>query len=294
MPSDDSSPTPSLAANKVGSIEHLVTEILLRSPVRSLILFKSVPKHWYSLITNNPCFINPNKPPDPPSSLFVRTLSGYVFVPFNIHNPVKFPTLNHIYPWEDIRFKHSCNGLVLCGNRKLLDDDKLVTDETYVYNPTINQIIRLPVPGIRKHVFGMSIAFDPLKSPHYKVIYVFDDYDYVSKTSKYQIDMYSSQTRACKLSYNLTVTRHHNIMFTTGVYWNNSIHWVDMVGYIVYFDLDRELTYEIKAPFARSGLDYKDYLCYIFESRDRLLLVEIDRSLITKFKIYELKRDYSD
>ncbi|XP_071739063.1 F-box protein At5g07610-like [Rutidosis leptorrhynchoides] len=297
MPTDDdSAPVPQLlAAEKVGSIEGLVTEILLRLPVRSLILFQSVSKHWYSLIKDNPCFKNPNnKPPDHPSGLFVPTSLGYVFVPFDIHNPVKFPTLYHIgINPRPVMFKHSCNGLMLCGNynKDLL---KLLVGKIYVFNPTINQTIRIPVPGNEKTVLGMSLAFDPLKSPHYKVICVFDDFDFVSTTYKYQIDMYSSQTCTYKLSYNLTMTRRHKIMFETGVYWNNAIHWIDKFGFIVYFDLDRETTYEIKVPFALLDRDYNNYLCYIFDSRDQLLLVELYRPFITKFKIYQLKRDYSD
>ncbi|XP_071739064.1 F-box protein At5g07610-like [Rutidosis leptorrhynchoides] len=90
------------------------------------------------------------------------------------------------------------------------------------------------------------------------------------------------------------MARVSKMMFETGVYWNNAIHWIDKVGFIVYFDLDRELTYEIKVPFAHLDVDYNDYLCYIFESRDQLLLVELHRPLITKFKIHQLKRDYSD
>ncbi|XP_071739013.1 F-box protein At5g07610-like [Rutidosis leptorrhynchoides] len=290
MPTGD----PCLAAEKVGSSEDNVTEILLRLPVRSLILFKSVSKQWYSLITNNPCFKNPNKPPDPPSGLFVQTSTGYAFVPFDIHIPVKFPTL--CCTVSHIEFKSSCNGLILCGNFIIsLSDDIVVTDENYVYNPTTNQSIRLPIPYNGKHVWGMSIAFDPLKSPHYKVVSVFDDFDRVSRAvHKYQIHVYSSKTRTCKLSYNLTITRYSQMMFETGVYWNNAIHWIDKVGFIVYFDLDQEMTHEIKAPFARRGLDYENYVCYIFESRNQLLLVEFYCPLITKFKVHGLKRDYSD
>ncbi|XP_071739022.1 F-box protein At5g07610-like [Rutidosis leptorrhynchoides] len=84
-------------------------------------------------------------------------------------------------------------------------------------------------------------------------------------------------------------------LFHTGVYWNNAIHWIDKVGFIVYFDLDEEITYEINAPSARPDhLDYLNYLWCMFESRDQLLLVKLYCPSITKFKIYELKRDYSN
>ncbi|XP_071739128.1 F-box protein At5g07610-like [Rutidosis leptorrhynchoides] len=346
MPSDASSPTPLLlaVAHTVGSSQDLVTEILQRLPVRSLILFKSVSKHWRSLITNHPCFKNPNKPPDPPSGLFLPILFGYVFVPFDIYNRlVKFhrrtilrkidpvpdiyftssssnglmlcgsiivtgdklvidkdyvyksrgrKILHNIDP--DIKFKHSCNGLMLFGN-VMWTNDKLVTDKNYVFNPTINQFIRLPVPSNVNNVLGMNIAFDPFKSPHYKVIYVYDDFDYGSGTYNYQIEVYSSNTRTCKPLYNLTIDRFSSDMnFSAGVYWNNAIHWIDGTGFIVYFDLDKDTSYEIKTPFAHRDLDCKNYICYICESRDQFLLVEIYHPHITKFKIFELKRDYSD
>ncbi|XP_071739024.1 F-box protein At5g07610-like [Rutidosis leptorrhynchoides] len=291
MPTDDHF----MAAKKVGSSQDLVTEILLRLPVRSLIMFKSVCKHWYFVITNHPCFKNPNnKPPDPPSGLFVRISRGYVFVPFDLHNPVKFPILKNYGPnRETVQFKHSCNGLILCGNL----NGELLTDNSYVCNPTINQYICLPVCLNGDCLLNMSIAFDPLISPHYKVIYVYRDLDPVSVVYNYQIDMYSSQTRTCKVSHKFNITKVNRMAFTTGVYWKNAVHWLDKVGLIVYFDLEQEMTCEIEAPFARqlAGLDdYENYLCDLFESRDQLLLVEIYRPVINKLKIYELKRDYSD
>ncbi|XP_071707953.1 F-box protein At5g07610-like [Rutidosis leptorrhynchoides] len=109
--------------------------------------------------------------------------------------------------------------------------------------------------------------------------------------------MYSSQTRTCKVSYKHGIGRRYLFVeFRTGVYWNNAIHWIDRFGFIVYFDLDKEMSYEIKTPaFACCDLnDIMNYRSYIFESRDELLLVEIYCPLITKFKIYELKRDYSN
>ncbi|XP_071707835.1 F-box protein At5g07610-like [Rutidosis leptorrhynchoides] len=293
------------AWDKLSSSQDLMIEILKRLPVRCLLRFKSVNKVWYSLIT---CHLN--RKPDPPSGMFLRSVkkksdSGYVFVPFDVNSPVKFPDfttlIRNIDPDADyIKLKHSCNGLMLCITENIRHSDyKAITDKHYVFNPTINQLTM--VPGSGKFDLGMSLAFDPLKSPYYKIIYVSSflrgDSSRDNDGYHYQIHMYSSQTHTCKLSYKHRIARRNsNVDFKSAVYWNNAIHWIDRFGFIVYFDLDQEMIYEIKTP-AFACFDLKDilkYRSYIFESRVELLLVEIYCPLITKFKIYELKRDYSE
>ncbi|XP_071714911.1 F-box protein At5g07610-like [Rutidosis leptorrhynchoides] len=187
-----------LAADKLSSCQDLITEILSRLPVTSLLRFKFVNKEWYSLITRSP---NPNPNPDPPSGVFLPVThpeSGYVFVPFDINSPVKFffTTLRSIIdPHADfIKCKHSCNGLMLCITRNVRHSDyKAITDKHYVFNPTINQLTTVPGPG--------------------------DGYHYHS-----DIHVYSSQTRTCKLSYKLKFDRKSAFVYSSGVYWNNAIH----------------------------------------------------------------------
>ncbi|GKF82467.1 SGNH hydrolase-type esterase domain-containing protein, partial [Tanacetum coccineum] len=82
---------PSSSVTSVLSNYDLLVEILLRLPVLSLVLFKSVSKHWLTIITS-PDFIfrhrseNPNL--DPPSGLLIQGINKreYDFKSFdNIH-----------------------------------------------------------------------------------------------------------------------------------------------------------------------------------------------------------------
>ncbi|PON51067.1 F-box domain containing protein, partial [Parasponia andersonii] len=65
---------PTLSAETVACNDDLLDEILIRLPIKSLIRFKSVSKHWLSLISA-PKFAlrrNPNPSPSPASGLFLK------------------------------------------------------------------------------------------------------------------------------------------------------------------------------------------------------------------------------
>ncbi|GJV62753.1 hypothetical protein Tco_1473581 [Tanacetum coccineum] len=88
---------------------------------------------------------------------------------------------------DNINILQSCNGLLLCGGSGMPVFD-------YVYNPSTNQYKKLPYPdrSLDNSPYyssaGLRIAFDPTKSPHYKLVDVgrtFCDID---------IQIYSSET----------------------------------------------------------------------------------------------------
>ncbi|KAL8510788.1 hypothetical protein ACS0TY_017563 [Phlomoides rotata] len=63
----------------------------------------------------------------------------------------------------------------------------------------------------------MSLAFDPTKSPHYKVVCV-----YFGLNNAFEFVVYSSKTRSWSW-------RKCAESFTArGVYWNGAIHWVSL------------------------------------------------------------------
>ncbi|XP_071712192.1 F-box protein At5g07610-like [Rutidosis leptorrhynchoides] len=283
------------SVDKVTSCDDLLTEILLRLPVKSLFRFMSISKHWNSVITNPTLKRRLYPHPDHPSGLFIPTLGRqFIFVPFNVDNPIKAPFITiDIDPSfkSTIVIKQSCNGLLLCCNELACHTRKcVITNKHYVYNPTINEVTTFNGPGIPNYGFshrGINIAFDPSKSPHYRIIYIY----YHRGKHMYQINMYSSQTGVCKLSLKVEMLRYSDIEFNSGVYWNNAVHWIDFSGYIVYFNLDQQMIYQKLTPSAHLDSVFKNF---IFESRDHFLLVEIGCPLVPKIKIYELKRDYSD
>nr|GEX78405.1 SGNH hydrolase-type esterase domain-containing protein [Tanacetum cinerariifolium] len=215
-----------LSVYKVLSNDDLLIEILLRLPVISLVLFKSVSKQWLSLITS-PNFIKsrnliPNI--DPTCGILILRVNDerqrleYDFKSFDIRIPSKRSTvftLGSEAPLGCVEIMQSCNGLLLCG---------VHPDKYYVYNPTTKLFKTLP---IKSPISSVKIAFDPTKSPHYKVIqadFVHDDehgFGYYV-----QIQTYSSETG--KLS--VCGDRFALLCFTQfkdGIYWNDAIHWVN-------------------------------------------------------------------
>ncbi|XP_050369139.1 F-box protein At5g07610-like [Argentina anserina] len=192
----------SVAAETLGNIEELLTEILVSLPVRSLLRFKCVSKHWLSLISN-PEFYERHtlRNPNPRVSAFFSSIThNKIFnsVPLiGKHEiPIPFKALNEQVPGS-LDIIQSCNGLFLCEPRDRYQK------RIYVVNPTTRKFCALSLPkGHGKRSFvRYGLAFDPSKSPYYKVIgvgnytsIVDDRYD-----GNYQIDIYSSRTRDWEL-----------------------------------------------------------------------------------------------
>ena len=271
------------AADQVASNEDLLMDILSRLPTRFLVRSMCISKEWNTLILN-PTFRklrNPN--PEPPSGLFIPVSSSEyakcVFVPYDVGNPIKPPNLTPKFDPEANIFtiRNAVNGLFLCSG---------VWNKDYVYNPTINQFSRLRVRDNDLYLIGMSLAFDPSISPHYKIAYV-----YCLEEMKFEIRVYSSETRTCKLACRVKLAYSISDLemeFKGGVYWNNAVHWISDNRFVLYFNFDRESVHKISTPSVRKNVNY------IFESRGHFLDVEMNHPVDSTLKIHELKRDYSE
>ncbi|GJW40122.1 F-box protein-like protein isoform X1 [Tanacetum coccineum] len=112
-----------LSIHKVMSSDDMLNEILLRLPVISLVLFKSVSKRWLSLIKSPTFSKRRSRAPkiDPPSGLFIERDSKhslYGFVPLDIRIPSR---LENTFKTEygsnssNVTVLQSCNGLFLCS-----------------------------------------------------------------------------------------------------------------------------------------------------------------------------------
>ncbi|KAL3650403.1 hypothetical protein CASFOL_006806 [Castilleja foliolosa] len=185
-----------------------------------------------------------------------------------------------------IRIIQSCNGLFLCRS----DRASINRRKYYVYNTTSGKYATLPVGGIDlKTVRGMCLAFDPTKSPHYKVVCVCALSK--SKDSRFRIEVYSSETRAWR-NYEESFTSKVN--FEYGVYWNGSVHWIWYSrGQPIYFNPDLDRTPKVMpAPPTLDG-DYSTRNCYFGESCDHLHYIDVYKT-VTEFNVYEMKKDYSE
>ncbi|XP_071734350.1 F-box protein At5g07610-like [Rutidosis leptorrhynchoides] len=222
------------------------------------------------------------------------------FVPFEIEVPVKppFRVLRFDLDVEKIKIEHSSNGLLLCQGQKkmIVQHRRAIAYKYYVYNPSINQFTTLPNPEyyLKSKHLGMTIAYDPSKSPHYKIIFVSSQGSDIRFGTSYMIEIYSSETQTCKPIFPFTLDEEYDIYFAGGVYWNNAVHWHHDSGFILYFKLDKEVLGHMYCPFHLLGVSHERYCGYMYESRGRLLVVEIPHPPDNvRYKIHELKKDYS-
>ncbi|XVF11233.1 hypothetical protein REPUB_Repub08aG0008700 [Reevesia pubescens] len=282
----------SSSAVMIASNDDILTLILVCLPLKSLLKFKTVSKHWLSLITN-PRF-SPKHNSKTISGLFVRlsgqTKAEYDFINLS-PNPSRAPfrSLTFVHDPSGIRILQSCNGLLFCCS---LRANRPATTY-YIYNPTIKQYTVLPGIGPGPHgrslrnIFGVSLAFDPSKSPHYKVICIRNcDSDL---PDHYQIEIYSSRTGPLRPS-GCTFAAPSNVQFKNGVFWNGAIHWLSEWGDSLYFDVEEEQIRDMPMPAVVE--DVRLYR-YFGESGGHLHLIEVYGSNTLQFDVYEMERDYS-
>ncbi|KAL8149290.1 hypothetical protein AgCh_006336 [Apium graveolens] len=295
----------------VASSEDLLIQIMLLVPIKTLMGFKSVSKQWLSLITD-PRFIHLRYPlPPSASALFFRSSScssnpDYQFISLDITevSPIPFKTLNFTRDplSSGISVLQSCNGLLLCASHQAREFNR----RYYVYNPTTSQFATLP--KIRreysKHVLGMSLAFDSLKSPSYKVVCV--------RTSGklLQIEIYSSETQLWRVSAE-PFTAPKYMEFRNSRFWNGSVHWWNNSfhnntwrddPYSLYFKVDEEKVEQLSMPVKHKRTVQmhvyewvETYLVafYLGEFEGHWHLIEVDYDFTSLFDVYEMAIDHS-
>nr|GEV44486.1 hypothetical protein [Tanacetum cinerariifolium] len=165
--------------HKVLTNDDLLTEIFIRLPILSIHLFTCVSKQWlkilkslaFTLKRSQICCL------DSPTGLFVNHIRSSFdcdFVSLDLRiNSRKYTiensfTLGSTEEADKVKIFQSCNGLLLCiGSQRHAFD--------YVYNPSTNVLKILPEPdyaNVDTNVYGcagLRLAFDPTKSPYYKV-----------------------------------------------------------------------------------------------------------------------------
>lgn len=294
---ESSSSSSSSSSETVASIDHLLTCILLRLPMKSLVRFKLVSKHWHSLITDPHFCLRRNPNPNPAVGLFLHFSNFSVsprfqYISFSPNKSVTKPPfrrLNFTAHGSRIGILQSCNGLLLCCSFRAVGNPKY-----YVYNPTVRRFSTLPELDKRGCVWtdkhAMSLAFDPSNSPHYKVICVRE-----LRSSQHQFKIYSSERgpwRKCGEPFAASA----GIDFGKGVYWNGSIHWLSNEhgdgNDPLCFDLESEMARVFpKPPSLEHGNRRSNY--YFGESCGHLYYVEMFGERVDT-DVYEMKRDYSE
>ncbi|KAK9272759.1 hypothetical protein L1049_003136 [Liquidambar formosana] len=267
------------SADVIAGSDDLLTEILRRLPIKSLLQFKSVSQHWCSLISG-PDFSR-LRFPNPKSAKGL-----YLYHPAEqgcLINFLPFVYESGTVPFRSITFKdpqtprcfQSCNGLLcVCLVKKSCCG-------FVVSNTTTWQSTRFVKLG--GGFLGFSLAFDPLKSPHYKVVCV---RSYYAPLRLFQIEIYSSETGFWRASGE-TFAAQDNFLFGGGVFWNGAIHWVSTGGTSLCFDLDEEKFRAMPPmPPIPNGWDRRS-ISYFGESEGHLHLVQIYHFVLKVFLAFD-------
>ncbi|KAJ0646151.1 putative F-box domain-containing protein [Helianthus annuus] len=285
---EDSDHQPTQSGALIGSNDDLLTEILLRLPVTSILRFKSVSKHWrlhlrhthfthrYDKISKSPGFFT----------------NDTIYVPYDVENPTT-PRFRSLYFYPDprgIRIVQSCNGLLLCCTYR----GSIDTRKYYVFNPTTKQFAIVPcLPGgygVRKTIRFMGLAFHRTDCVHYKLVCIRElasDDD----VELFQIQIYSSDTREwriCPVTFRTDCPD-----FEMGVYWNGAIHWPPSYRNHLYFKIDAEQLQTLPSPVEMTI--FQTLAMYFGESRGHLhltVLVDSDETGL-HLNVYEMLGDLS-
>ncbi|GJT71835.1 hypothetical protein Tco_1031121 [Tanacetum coccineum] len=219
-------------------------------------------------------------------------------------------TLGSTEEADKVTILQSCNGLLLCtGSRRHAFN--------YVYNPSTNLLKILSEPdyvNVDSNVYGcagLRLAFDPTKSPYYKVVRA------KRTCSDIFIQIYCSE----KGNWSLCNERFNYFFlhFDSTIYWNNALHWLEtensqLTHYKLNFEYpDHPIIKIIQIPqslqqrrnFFKSYGNILPMIITIqiphilhlegklFDSRGFLLLVRRDDFVSSKFTIYEMMKGSS-
>ncbi|KAJ0837572.1 putative F-box domain-containing protein [Helianthus annuus] len=269
----------------IGSNDDLLTEILLRLPITSILRFKSLSTHWRLLLSHTHFTHRYDKISKSPG-----IFAGNVYVPFDVENrgTPPFRSLDFYPDPRGIRIVQSCNGLLLCCS----EQGSIGARKYYVFNPTTKQFAIIPsVPGgykVRNTTCFMGLAFHQTDCPHYKLVCI---RRLQPGMHLFQFQIYSSDTGEWKICA-VTLDTHWSF-FKKGVYWNGAIHWAPWYHNHFYFNIEAEQVQTLPLPVDMMSFDFMTM--YFGESRGHLhLTVGVDpKGTSLHQNVYEMLSDHS-
>ncbi|KAK7262102.1 hypothetical protein RJT34_29662 [Clitoria ternatea] len=231
----------------------VITEILCRLPVKSLLRLRSTCKHWRSLIDSTHfIFLHLNKSPN--TTLILRRHSHlYTLDSHALHQPVELIHPLMCYS-NSIKLLGSSNGLLCISN---------IADDIAIWNPSIRKHRILPSDRLHRpqssllaaRVFGFG--FDS-SSNDYKLLNISYFVDLHNRTFDSRLQLYTMRsdtwTPLPSMPYALCCAR------TMGVFVSGALHWVvtrklepDQPDLVVAFDLRAEKFREVPLPVSVKG-----------------------------------------
>lgn len=301
---------PDSAINSFFLPDHLISDILLRLPVRSVIVCTSVCKIWNSII-RSPSFV---------SSHLNRTISSYKENDIRLYllqlgsnaqsrfektwtnssifslrsddeelseySPLHFPYQHK----EGFQVISSCNGLVLLMNGNHTRPRRLPIN-LILWNPVIRKSIVLRGKG-DSHLEASGIGLDS-KSGDYKVVTILDE-NINRRTLK--VEVYSLRNNSWKRLPDVEATLRGNFYLSAGmVLLNGVLHFIafqelrERRHLILGFDLEGEVFHEIELPecMSRVHCSYTLYLWVCGESLSVLWQRGVDMALERQIWVME-------
>ncbi|WOH01321.1 hypothetical protein DCAR_0520703 [Daucus carota subsp. sativus] len=244
------------SAANVASSEDLLFQILLHVPLKPLTSFKSVSKHWLSLITS-PHFVRLRGTFYPsPSSLFFRvpcpwrsrTTPEYRFISLDVAGEclIPFKTLDFIPEYCSAREIYSPFYKVVCLRR----------------SEKSRQLFQIEIYS--SETLSWRASGEPFTAP---------------KHTEFQNSIYwNGSVHWWNGSF------HWWNGFTNHGCWRMDTH-------TLYFKVDEESLKQL--PIPKKQYAYYHVASYVGESEGHLYLVEGDSDFNRLFKVYELARDFS-
>ncbi|XP_022748449.1 F-box protein At5g07610-like [Durio zibethinus] len=289
------------SAEKIGNSQDILTHLLLRLPTKSLLKFKCVSKQWLSTISNPQFCLSHTRHRqhngflEPTALLLKPYLTAnleFDMVPLKHYSEVPF---FHYLNTSGIILRESCDGLFLC---QPLDFHDHGDTRFFICNPTTKKFKILSFPS--KPPTFVNLAFDPLKSLHYKVICIRpavsdEDYDF-------EINIYSSETETWTATGIDFEADEESIMFEgimfedTVVFCNGKIHWDSVGNESLYFDVEKECLQKMPMPTLPDGSDIiSDMDRYFGEARGTLYIALAHYNLgHVDLYVFEMATDYSN
>ncbi|PSS36103.1 F-box protein [Actinidia chinensis var. chinensis] len=141
-----------------------------------------------------------------------------------------------------------------------------------------------------RYHFGAYLAFDLSKSPHYKVLLVsYDDNYLVSPGTFYDTDIYPLEIASWK---HMRLTTPPGVSYLRRVFWNGAIHWMSQENIHIRFDVDAENLMGTALPSIPRILS-KEQIRYFGQCGGDLLLIQTRMCHAMKFRILTMDKDCS-
>ncbi|XP_020085200.1 F-box protein At5g07610-like [Ananas comosus] len=270
--------------------DDITSDILARLPPKQLARARCVCKRWRSL-TSDHHFLQMHFACNANNSISGFFLRGRVnhteYFPLQgeaaaAASAFPDPAFSFIPSIPDVDGGHitiesSCNGLIICSRP---NRDGHYKSLHFICNPITTEFIALDIPkGGDRY---LSLAFDPSKSPYYKVIAL-----------GFKIHIYSSETRSWRQADidSSSLDQFKGLRAYRSAFWNGLLIWI-VRDHLLSFDIEREQVKRLPMPDHRP----ENWNChYIGESGGFLQMTGYtkEQKLTACFDVLEMGVDCS-